>query len=304
MDTITPTVRRSEYDSLGDMLDVLERGGCYSGWHAVSRERASQGPGRGWYGEGSDSFAAAARMARQGWPAGRNRMREALAKAAAYVVPNRAPAWQLDVAGARPMVAAAIAGDPLCMWTPNPDVPAGRPTVEIMVNATTSSGVDAQTIERRGAAILAEVDRMEDAGLSVELSVCWASRSKMWTQRQHLSVVRCKKAGEPLDIDRAAFALIHPSMQRRLFFADLERMCGLPEQTNWTSGYERTYGTVLDFPGTEGMIYVPSCHSAYAAVWASAELAAKAMAKIVDAAELPYARRDMPGASEIPSEAP
>lgn len=84
----------------------------------------------------------------------------------------------------------------------------------------------------RGAAVLSLADTLERRGFSTELRI--VGNSQAGGQAFRYSIVY-KRAGEPLDIDRAAFAIAHPSSMRRLAFAILEQHREL--ETNFRSGY-------------------------------------------------------------------
>lgn len=180
---------------------------------------------------GGVSFKQALDLARYGWKEGREMMTDALALAKAATTPLEVPTLRHDVAGAEPDVARFLAGDPLCMIDERPDAAKVKPVIRVVVSFWTWASVPAQNITNQGAAILAQVDAWEAAGWECEIiadgSTRWNLRSRAAALPdvpsagdQILSTeVVIKRAGEPLDIDAAAFALVHPAMLRRLGFS-------------------------------------------------------------------------------------
>lgn len=184
---------------------------------------------------GNCTWDEAVHMARYGWQEGR----ENLAQAIAIARPERAivQSTSRDVAGDYPLIPAAVAGDPMNMIVRRRSQVAARPVVRIDYNGSVSGKLDASRIVNRGAALLSIVDAMEARGYSCELRIIF----KTWNAAQRLSVaVTYKRAGEPLDIDRAAFALIHPATMRRLFLGCIEQF---PEfERNFSPAHEWAYG--------------------------------------------------------------
>jgi hypothetical protein len=172
---------------------------------------------------GEKSFNAAFQLARYGWPKGREKMTDAIG----IVSPQRGSflATGRDVAGYYPLVPLAVAGDPACMVIPRPSMIASQPVVALDCDLCCAAYVHHTAIMNHGAAILSIVDKLEQRGYSCELRIVWQSSERY---NDHHSTTFCttavfKRAGEPLDIDRAAFALVHPSSQRRFMFCSMEQ---------------------------------------------------------------------------------
>jgi hypothetical protein len=199
-----------------------------------------------WWGE---TFAAAIDLARFGWPAGR----EAIMQAMAIIFPEReaTPERFYDVAGAYPDVPRAVAGDPVAMVNLRPSTRAARPVVRIDYGRSTLSNVPPEAITNRGAALLGIVDALESRGYSVELRLVFKTQDDGWAYH---SAVVLKQAGEPLDIDRAAFALINPAVLRRLSFAMREQH--KPLETAFGSSMGVSDYTPLE--PSEETIFVPA----------------------------------------------
>ena len=157
--------------------------------------------------------------ARQGWPEGRANMVEAMAKARPSVA--LPPAFTMDVAGAYPDPAAAAAGVPDCMVSFDPVEARHKPVIRIAVNVWASAAYEPEEFTNYGAAVLSYIDALEGSGFRVELSmICHCKMSR--TSNTYSGRVVIKRAEDPLDIDKAAFCITHPSMLRRLWFAHMQ----------------------------------------------------------------------------------
>lgn len=184
--------------------------------------RISQRPGdEKW--TGTASFTDAIDMAlRRGWPKGRELLRDSLI--AIRPRPKVYESLEFEVAGAFPCVPVYCAGDPAWMiFDPGASIRSAKPIVRIDYNHWVHASVDINSMMLRGAAIVSLADGLEKQGLSVELRIIGNSKA-VWDGNQtfRYSIVY-KRAGEPLDLDRAAFAIAHPSSMRRLAFAILEQ---------------------------------------------------------------------------------
>lgn len=222
---------RQDFASLGDLLDwipetpnrTINKDGKpehnASGFDPNVRDMVNPD----WY--GSESYKAADTLARMGWPKGRAN----LAKAQEAILPlaqarGLTRAQGFDVGGAYPVVPVAVAGDPVCMVTVGDQERATRPYVRFHVNIGLSSGIKPGIVTTRGAAILAWVDALEQAGARCEVVLAWGANTFGDNPALHTTIM-AKRADEPLDIDRMSYALLHPSMIRRHVFAYVERAC-------------------------------------------------------------------------------
>lgn len=190
----------------------------------------------------------ALRLAREGWPEGLAQIKAMTARLDAKI--GRAvgrPEPVHDVIGECADVGAFIAGAPEDMIDFRPADEAR--IVRLVCNVTTSAFIDTATIMRRGAIACALADAIERAGMRAEIVA--AFRSEYFT-----CTVVIKRADEPLNLDRAVFALAHPSMQRRLMFRMMEHEALADRRA---LGVENgTYGHVKDLePAQQGDIYFP-----------------------------------------------
>lgn len=198
------------YDSYESALDAAEkttnRGS--GGSHAVS------------YGFdfGMETFEQAIQFARYGWPEGLNLVTELAAKIG-RIIGERVyrPAPVYAVAGAIVDVPRAIRGIPESMIAfPFQAETASGKIVKLVVGIGCRGDVTGKTIKTRGAAILALIDAIESAGYRVEL---WLDSVGTIDGKALHFRFPAKMAEEHLDRDRLAFALINPSMHRRIVFA-------------------------------------------------------------------------------------
>lgn len=180
--------------------------------------------------------------ANTGWQEGRDKITAALAAAKPILRSATVPAISLDVAGSYPIVPAYIAGAPDCMVSIGQDERQTKPIVRLVLEMWGSAGVSAARLTTRGAAIMAHIDRLEEAGIRVELTVRYSSSNcdsfqtyKAKTSNYIVDIL-AKEAGDTLEIDRLSFLLLHPSALRRLYFGS---MYTLPKDcaAGWISGY-------------------------------------------------------------------
>ena len=188
-----------------------------------------------------DLPAAQAAMA-TGWQPGRDRIAENVGAAIAGVRAERIPTYRLDVAGERPNVPLAVAGDPRCMFRRRPEAPRSRPIVSVLMSIGAAWHVHADCLARRGAAVLAWCDALEAAGWTTEVEVYWYTKSGAATLDYRCVI---KPAGERFDADRMSFAMVCPDMLRRAAFTVLEACPDLRDS------HHATYGQSTSLPDAE-----------------------------------------------------
>lgn len=208
------------FDSLASMARAVQQMPQLWGQSGGSRASRSTMPNF-WH---FDTFADACSAAINGWPAGRARIGQAF-----HVVSGNAKRrnkTRLDVAGYMVSAPDYLAGSQFCMVQ---DCPSdkfregyGR-VVRIAFHYGTPGYVDQEDYLFRGAALLALVDSLEANGYSVELdAVKFTTQTRGSEHMQHYCETRIKEAGQPLDLDSIAFAMLAPDMARRLNFACME----------------------------------------------------------------------------------
>lgn len=166
-------------------------------------------------------FDGAIELARDGWAEGKEMMEEIAAQfTASTASASVRQDVTYDVTGEWCDAGRLISGEPECMGQMHDTDLAGHGSkvVRVLVNLSASCGISAQQMCKRGAAALALVDCLEQAGRSVEVVVTCPSRGDYVGEW----IIPVKRAGEMLDLDRAAFVLAHPAFFRRFLFSALE----------------------------------------------------------------------------------
>lgn len=204
---------------------------------------------------GTKDYSEAMRLAVNGWPEGREKMSRTIAAAQANTAIAAAPAFDYDVAGAFPVVPEYVSGNPEHMLTPIETISTARPIVRLLVNRNTHAGFKAKHGENFHGALLSWIDALEGAGNSVELKMVACADNG----DNHCSVVvTLKNAGEVLELDRLAFALVHMASYRRIIFGNYELQWheyGL--WNDFSYGYGRPCHPPKSVKDEPGVIYIP-----------------------------------------------
>ena len=184
---------------------------------------------------GTHTYEQAVNLSRYGWPEGRAKMFGELQNMKAIAKHGRLATWTHDVAGFLPDVPRAIVGMPDCMFNQGEDCHKVRPVLKIVANLGRHAGIESETINWHGAAILTWIDRLEACGYACEVTAVMFSRDGSGNEAEIL--VDLKQAGEVLDLDRMAFCLVNPAFHRRFKFGVLEN---IPELKTHRGGYGRS----------------------------------------------------------------
>lgn len=209
---------------------------------------------------GAKSFEAAAKLATRGWKEGRSKLVKGVEALALKKELVDVPSFVYDVAGARPEVPLAVAGDPCCMWDANPLQEAKAPVLRFIVETCASCQWEADDLIRWGTAILSVIDSLEANGTcTVELSTAITITSFCGSRREEF-IVKLKEAGQHIDFDVMAFAIAHPAMLRRIGFGCCERIVEDDMEDNMTGAYGRPGQLSAD--ALDGAYYVPSLNFA------------------------------------------
>lgn len=211
---------------------------------------------RQWY--GSEDFPASLKLAEEGWDEGTAKVKAAVLRDFTAVSDKiERPHYVYDVEGSDVDVARYLSGEPE-VWlheevriTEGP----GRRVFDLVVNCAVSSGVSAETIMQRGAAIVALIQAMELAGHGVSLTL--QARIKSWASESGRIEVPLKTADQPVDLPRLAFALVHPSAFRRHIFAAMER---LPLTNELNVGPHGNYGQPDEGKAEGAQLYFGGAH--------------------------------------------
>lgn len=149
---------------------------------------------------------------------------------------------------------------PYVVFKPTNQVKRGRgKVVKVLVNVSASGMVSTEVIERRGAAVVALIDALENAGRRVEVTGVMAiTPSARYGSTGRLEYrIDLKRAESRLNLASLAFALAHPSMLRRFCFAAVESENADNRQMFGAGG---SYGIPADVTPEEGTIYLGRMH--------------------------------------------
>lgn len=239
---ILPTVKHAkQFRSLWSnpetlAADVIARG---EGWHA---ETWGQGRSRKEF-TGVDSMREAANLVRYGWAEGAQRaarLRDRINAAN----PHGPRMVRYDVAGAFPVVARAVSGNPLNMRRVDSAKLRRRPIVTLVSDLCCAHYIGANVLINRAAVVAAVVDAVEAAGFSC--NVIGYARTERGDELSALCAVSLKQSDQAADIARLAFGLGHSAMLRRLMFAAWT-------QDKFTEKLGGGLGTVTTFKPTEAL---------------------------------------------------
>lgn len=127
--------------------------------------------------------------------------------------------FSYQVAGQEVDMGRYVAGDPECMMLPVPIhvMKTGR-IIKLVVPITTSASTDKEEILKRGASVMALVDILWRLQHPAEIWASYSCHGYGGTNRASYNV-KVQGANDSKDKGRVMFALAHPMMLRRLFFA-------------------------------------------------------------------------------------
>lgn len=232
------------YETLSEFIRDAERAPL----NQVKASRGTDDPD--W--TGTKTFADAVKMAREGWPDGRENLMDAMASAQAR--PNMTPAFTMEVAGAYPIAAIAAAGDPCSMVDLSPVEDRVRPIVRLVICRNGSAAYKAAEFMHYGAAVLSYVEGLENAGFRCEVELAFSGAYQ--TGLKHYIGVIIKRAEDALELDRMAFCLTHVAMFRRLGFAVKESDPAIWEHLGSGYGHARNPDPGIDTE--QGQIIIPA----------------------------------------------
>jgi hypothetical protein len=219
---------RWEFASFSAMVDAAETAARVSTMPVEQRSshRAEIREGRGgWY--RSASFADALRLAREGWSEGREQASRFTASITDQVR-GRMKVTEYEPVTVGPIfdLGAYMQDEPqfMLMTTESERDMSNGGIVRIVIDVGVSAAVDADTLIRRGAAVIALVDALESQGRRCEVTATYCAGRGTYDSRANgsmgLSIATViKRAGDYVNMDVLAFAVAHPSSFRRLAFA-------------------------------------------------------------------------------------
>jgi hypothetical protein len=239
------------YESIDELLNQVSDKSIPD-WKSEHDESylASDTRAKDW--NGNVTLKQAIKLARFGWREGRDTMHKELEVAHRSTKFERLPTHTYDVAGYIPDVPLFISGEPAHMQTPVGNHLGMQKTLEFVVHLGANGNVSDKRMMRKGSAILSLVDKLEDSGLSCHVQGITFTKSIEDKSVFYLEFP-IKKAGVPMDIDRCAYALVHPSFLRRIKFRAMEQ-----EPTGYKA-FQSGYGCSSELPihMRIGKIYFP-----------------------------------------------
>lgn len=192
------------------LSEALER----AAMQPPSNASASRTAEESWAGA---SYEDAMRMAYEGDPRSARLLKvKAGALAKSHTGLRAVQMW--GVAGSAIDMGRYLSGEPECMIE---TVRARRPSpvIKLGIERTVSSGISTDEMASTGVSVLAAVEALRLVGVPSEVWVTFTQ-----AQQKKLSVqVLIQEAGRPIDIDRLAFWVVHPSALRRVGFAIQEQ---------------------------------------------------------------------------------
>lgn len=260
MDVVTDNgtkLYHTRFNTTGELLDFIQGPA-----EIPKNNRASQDKSKDAWAQAS--YKEAIEMLSYGWEEGRNRirkMRDEVEDRMGIPMPEMVPVH--DVAGSEVDVARYLDRVPENMteWVLQED---DRLFVRIVINNAVSGITDANAILARGAMVAAVIDALESRGHRTSLTVAEAvspTRSGDKKRDRQINEYIVKTESDPLDLERVAFAVAHPSMLRRIFFAVEEH---LPRNIREAYGFHGGggYGIPAEIPTehplrSEADIYLP-----------------------------------------------
>ena len=218
------------------------------GWDGLASTKREGREAKEFY--GTRTFGDAVQTAISGWDEGRDAIGSGVEFAKAKQATFKRPDWEYGVAGQRACVPSYCAGVPNHMvWMDDTSNRNAMPIVKIYADIGATASTNASAMIRKGSAIVALIDQIEQSGQRVELIACQRTDTKGYEHDEQRIFITVKRADEVLDLDRIAFALAHPSMLRRVCFRIMEFTF---------NEYVSCYGRVKDFDDLPAdAMYIP-----------------------------------------------
>jgi hypothetical protein len=191
--------------------------------------RQSDGNPQERFNGGTKTYADSAKLLREGWKAGADKVAKLTKQITPRIVrgvkhrtvtrPTVSP-----VGGLRINIADIVAGGPLPFLGKfqTKEITQGSKIVRIAINTSASAGVSADTLFGRGAACMALIDVLTRYGKETDITLFFSTKAAT----HFVAVWPVKPAGHRINPDRLAYAIGHPSLMRRQFFAALEHGAG------------------------------------------------------------------------------
>ncbi len=219
---------KKRFDTVSEMIEKTDP--KHEEWVKENFSTETKDKG-GFYGVSYDE---AKEMIDEGWGEGAvrvSKLRAELSETVDSVISKNAATIQFDAEGEWVDLGRLATDDPECCgyFTSGGSV-GGDKVVQIIANVSVSCSVSHETMFCRGAATVAAVDILESLGYRVHLVAAMGVKNR--TKRELLDVqVTIKEPTQPVDQDRLAFTLCHPSFFRRIMFKVMESEDHRPGRT-------------------------------------------------------------------------
>lgn len=179
----------------------------------------------------TNSYGAAERLLRDGWPEGAEQASKLVAKLAFAVAEANVAERHVtyyDVAGEEADVGRYLAGEPENMLDFRmEEVPAFGRVAQVVFDGCVSGGVDAKRLMQAAVIVSALIDSIELAGVRCEFVVRYRHCGVCEDGRKDCELEHIvKKANQPLDLPKVVAAM-HPSAFRRIAFRWIECLNGI-----------------------------------------------------------------------------
>jgi len=211
---------RHDFATIGDYVSFLQQP------HVIKVHASSNSPGGSTWNGNTSSLDHAISLVETGWKEGAAKVADWSGRLGCFLEATRAVkaeqfAW--DVTGDAVDVGKYLTGEPECWINKQDDGESiSSRIVSIRLNSCVSGALQPEAIVARGVAVLVAVDLLESCGRRCEVIV---SQSTTTAQIQADANIVVKRASEPVDLDRLAYAVAHPGFFRRLGFRFME-VCG------------------------------------------------------------------------------
>lgn len=203
-----------------DLLDSMDTGYCAESF------------------TGSKSFEEAEQLLVNGWESKAQELNKKLKAVEKSMAPVMKQKQVIGVAGYQPVVPLFLMGVPAAMVSKKM-VPTKSKIITVVKSVSYTGMTPAYKWTEEGVKALAIVRSLEANGYRCNIDIIRAGWSMEGSQGISCRV-RVKKANERLNVSKMAFALCHPSMQRRLFFRFTETYDRV------TSGFKPGYGVTMN----------------------------------------------------------
>lgn len=167
---------------------------------------------------GCNTIEEARKLARFGWPEGNQKIsKESASFMRDFSERITRPEWVYEAEASGQLdVARFLDDEPEC-WLTVKDRETIMPALTIVSNLAVSGSIDKSVIEARGLIVATLAQALEFGGIKTRIIITEVIESYGNTSAE--MYITLKDFGEILDLDALAFAIIHPSTLRRLFFA-------------------------------------------------------------------------------------